>query len=176
MRFTIEHDGQSLPVDVQSAGAGRYAIRIGDGEPRVVDAFVDGDMVHLLDGVASRTVALGQRGDGLHGQLDGHDMTLSVLDAAAALPRAAPGGDAVGAGGRIVRSPMPGRVVKLLVDVGDAVTRGQGVVIVEAMKMENELRAEIDGVVEAIHVGPDDRVDGNAELVSLVPAEEGTQA
>ena len=49
-------------------------------------------------------------------------------------------------------------------------TAGQGVVIVEAMKMENELRAEIDGVVSKIHVKPDDRVDGNAELINLTPS------
>ncbi len=171
MRFTIEYGGESHPVDVSPAGAGRYAIRIGDGETRIVDAFVDGGLVHLLDGAASRAIDLGARGDGQHGQHSGLDSRLTVLDAATARRRARAGGGGAGGGTGTVRSPMPGRVVKLLVDVGDAVEAGQGVVIVEAMKMENELRAEVAGVVEAIHVAADDRVDGDAELITITPAE-----
>ena len=72
----------------------------------------------------------------------------------------------------MVRSPMPGRVVDILVAEGDSVTAGQGVAIVEAMKMENELRAEIDGIVSQVHVRADDRVEGNAELVTLAPKAE----
>jgi len=175
MRLTIEYGGESHPVQVSPAGAGRYAIRIGDGETRVVDALIDGALVHLLDGTASHTVALGARGDGQHGQHGGLDGRLTVLDAAAARRRARAGAGDVAAGGGSVRSPMPGRVVKLLVDVGDAVRIGQGVVIVEAMKMENELRAEVDGVVEAIHVAADDRVDGDAELLTIRPAEDAPE-
>lgn len=171
MRFTVEYGGETHTVDVEAAGAGRYAVRIGDGQPRTVDAFVDGELVHLLDGTASHAIALGARKDGAHGQHGGLDRRLVVLDPAAARRRARAGGGGLGGGGRIVRSPMPGRVVKVLVEPGQAVVVGQGVVIVEAMKMENELRAEIDGTVEAVHVAPDDRVDGEAELVTLTPAE-----
>ena len=78
----------------------------------------------------------------------------------------------MGTGNLIIKSPMPGRVVKVLVEVGQVVTEGQGVVIVEAMKMENELRAETDGIVDVVHVGPDDRVEGNAILVSLRTSED----
>ncbi len=173
MRFTIEYGGESHAVDVTPAGAGRYAIQIGDGEARVVDAFVDGGLVHLLDGTASRAVQLGARGDGQHGQHGGLDARVTVLDAATARRRARLGGGAGAAGGGVVRSPMPGRVVKVLVEVGDAVTAGQGVAIVEAMKMENELRAEVAGTVTAVHVAADDRVDGDAELVTIEPAEAG---
>ena len=66
---------------------------------------------------------------------------------------------------------MPGRVVQVLVAEGDAVQPGQGVVIIEAMKMENELRAEIAGTVAKVHVKVDDRVEGNADLITLTPAE-----
>lgn len=173
MRFTIEYGGESHAVHVSPAGAGRYAVRIGDGEARIVDATVDGGVVHLLDGAASHTVALGARGDGQHGQHGGLDGRLTVLDAATARRRARAAGGGAGAGAGTVRSPMPGRVVQVLVAEGDAVTAGQGVVIVEAMKMENELRAEVDGVVTAVHVAADDRVDGDAELVTIEPAEAG---
>jgi glutaconyl-CoA/methylmalonyl-CoA decarboxylase subunit gamma len=68
---------------------------------------------------------------------------------------------------RIVKSPMPGRVVKVLVAEGDAVAAGQGLVVLEAMKMENEVRARAAGKVSQVHVKPGATVDGNAKLVTL---------
>jgi biotin carboxyl carrier protein len=62
---------------------------------------------------------------------------------------------------------MPGRIVKVLVRPGDRVEAGQGLVVVEAMKMENELRAQGRGVVEQIHVAAGDRVEKGAPLVTL---------
>lgn len=171
MRYTLEHDGASIAVEVDALGAGRYRVKIGDGEARTLDATVDGGLVHLLAGTASHAVILGARGEGQHAQHDGLDGALTVLDARAARRRARGGGGAAGGGAGVVRSPMPGRVVSVLVKPGDAVRVGQGVVIVEAMKMENELRAEVDGVVKAVHVAAGDRVDGNAELVTFERAE-----
>jgi pyruvate carboxylase subunit B len=63
---------------------------------------------------------------------------------------------------------MPGLVVKLEVDEGDTVEAGQGVVIVEAMKMENELKAESAGVVSCIHVAPGEAVEQDQVLIDLV--------
>ena len=60
---------------------------------------------------------------------------------------------------------MPGRIVKVLVKAGDRVVRGQGLVVVEAMKMENELRATRDGTVAAVRVSEGMSVDANAVLV-----------
>jgi biotin carboxyl carrier protein len=66
-----------------------------------------------------------------------------------------------------VKSPMPGRVVKVLVNKGDVVKAGQGLVVLEAMKMENEVRARAAGTVVEVHVAPGAAVDGNAKLVTL---------
>ena len=74
-------------------------------------------------------------------------------------------------GPRPVRAPMPGMVVKIEVAVGDAVTPGQGVAIVEAMKMENELKAESAGVVTRIHVEPGDAVEKDQILIDLAAVE-----
>ena len=60
---------------------------------------------------------------------------------------------------------MPGRIVKVLVKAGDRVAGGQGLVVVEAMKMENELRAPRDGTVAAVRVSEGMSVDANAVLV-----------
>jgi biotin carboxyl carrier protein len=70
-------------------------------------------------------------------------------------------------GDRVVKSPMPGRVVKVLVAKGDSVTVGQGLVVLEAMKMENEVRARTAGTVAEVHVASGAAVEGNAKLVTL---------
>jgi biotin carboxyl carrier protein len=60
---------------------------------------------------------------------------------------------------------MPGKVIAVLVSAGDAVEKGQGLVIVEAMKMENEVRSPVAGEVKEIKVKPGDAVEGGAVLV-----------
>ena len=70
-------------------------------------------------------------------------------------------------GRQTVMAPMPGRVVRVLVAVGDRVTAGQAVVIVEAMKMENELRAPRDGVVREVAAREGAAVEAGAVLVAM---------
>jgi biotin carboxyl carrier protein len=72
----------------------------------------------------------------------------------------------------IIRSPMPGKVVKILVSEGDKVTVGQTVIIVSAMKMESEFKATVAGTVTKIPVTEGDTVDGNQVLVEIEKAEE----
>ena len=64
-------------------------------------------------------------------------------------------------------APIPGKVVSLKVEVGDEVSPGQPLVVLEAMKMENELAAEQGGRVAAVHVAAGDTVDGGELLVEL---------
>ncbi len=71
----------------------------------------------------------------------------------------------------IIRSPMPGKIVKILVAVGDTVEVGQTVIIVSAMKMESEFKAAKAGVVSEIPVAEGDTVDGNQVLVVIEDAE-----
>ena len=78
-----------------------------------------------------------------------------------ALAAAAPTGPAP------VRAPMPGLIVRVNVKVGDVVEAGQGVVVMEAMKMENELRAIAPGRVKSIEVGPGATVEKGSLLVAL---------
>jgi biotin carboxyl carrier protein len=68
---------------------------------------------------------------------------------------------------KVVTAPMPGLVVKVEVEVGQQVKAGQGVVVVEAMKMENELKAPTDGTVARIEVQPGQTVDKGATLIVL---------
>jgi 3-methylcrotonyl-CoA carboxylase alpha subunit len=84
-----------------------------------------------------------------------------------------PDPDAAGASATGPVSTMPGTVVAIAVEVGQRVTAGQRLVVVEAMKMEHPATAAVDGVVEAIHVAVGQFVDAKTVLVSL-KAEDGT--
>jgi len=66
-----------------------------------------------------------------------------------------------------VRATMPGKVVRVLVEVGDSVTGGQGVIVVEAMKMQNELKSPRDGRVTHIGAAPHTTVDAGVVLVTI---------
>jgi biotin carboxyl carrier protein len=68
-----------------------------------------------------------------------------------------------------VKAPMPGRIVRVLVGVGDRVSARQPVVVVEAMKMENELRSPRDGVVTHVLVAPGAAVESSAVLIVVGP-------
>ena len=72
-------------------------------------------------------------------------------------------------GETVVKAPMPGQVVGVPVQQGDAVRTGQGLVILSAMKMENEIRSPRDGAVLAVHVTQGDKVDQGAPLVTIGP-------
>lgn len=70
-------------------------------------------------------------------------------------------------GGGDVRAPMPGLVLEVLVEEGEAVEAEQGLLVLEAMKMENELKAPAEGVVHAIHATSGDAVDKEALLIEI---------
>ena len=77
------------------------------------------------------------------------------------------GAGGAGAGSGLVASPMPGTIIKFLVKEGDEVAADQGLVIVEAMKMENEIRSTIDGVVKKINFKAGDNVDVGESIIDL---------
>jgi biotin carboxyl carrier protein len=70
-------------------------------------------------------------------------------------------------GRKAIRTQMPGRIIKILVQQGDEVEEGQGLLILEAMKMQNEIKAPRAGVVVSLAVQENDSVEGNTLLVEL---------
>ena len=77
------------------------------------------------------------------------------------------GGDVLGAGKGALKAPMPSLVVEVKVNVGDKVEKGQAIVVLESMKTETVLRAEVDGVVKAIGCKNGEMVEEGRELVSI---------
>ena len=83
-------------------------------------------------------------------------------------PAAAPAPAApVAAGAETINAPMPGNIVNVMVKAGDTVAKGQVLLVLEAMKMENEIMSPRDGVVAGVHVSKGESVDSGKLLVSL---------
>jgi biotin carboxyl carrier protein len=175
MNVDVVVNGRPWKVALEPAEpAGTFIVTI-QGKSRKVDAsWIDADTMSLIDGGAAREIRLHSRGDNaavgveFGGKL--YEAVVSVGEAR--LKSRATNLGALGATGAIgaaVRAPMPGRVVRVLVAVGDHVSARQGVVVVEAMKMENELRTSRDGVVKDVLVEPGAAVETGAVLVVLDP-------
>ena len=100
--------------------------------------------------------------DQLEVHFEGRRYVSSILDPRKKSLRLASGG----AGDNVI-SQMPGRVISILVAVGEAVEKGQIVATVEAMKMENPLKAPREGVVESIEVAPGDLLEAKGVVLCL---------
>ena len=174
MNVDVMLDGHGWKVALEPAGRrGLFTVTI-KGRTRLIDAsWIDNDTVSVIDKGAVREIRLHMRGDKgavgveLEGQL--HE---AVVRADGGLPSTR-GQNAKSdvtreAEAFRVKAPMPGRVVRVLVAVGDRVTARQPVVVVEAMKMENELRTPGDGVVREVLAVPGAAVESGAILVVLV--------
>lgn len=90
-----------------------------------------------------------------------------VAAPAAAPATPAPAPAVAPAGGKSIVSPLPGVIISVDVKEGQAIKRGQKVAVIEAMKMENEILAEFDGTVTAIHVSKGDSVLEDAKIVTI---------
>ena len=148
----------------------RYHVDIGDATFEVVidpegisldgrsvdvshEAIVGTDVHSFLIGRESHRILAQREGAGRWDlQLRGRHYRAGVLDEHAHRIREMIGRGSVGRGPQPVRAPMPGVILKIEVREGDLVESGRGLVIVEAMKMENELIAEVKARVGAIHV------------------------
>jgi pyruvate carboxylase subunit B len=149
-------DGDVVTVDGQSATA-----HVTDVEGTPVRMVTIGDEVHRV--IARRGSARGRYTlwlDGFRHEVEALDeRTRAIRELAAA--SAGPSGPAP------VTAPMPGMIVRITAEVGDQVQPGQGLVVMEAMKMENELRAMAAGTVRAILVQPGMAVEKGAILLEL---------
>ncbi len=91
---------------------------------------------------------------------------LEVIDAESRYVRSR-GDGAVVQSEKKITAPMPGKIVKVLVEVGQAVKTGDNAVIISAMKMESEYKAAVDGIVKSVLVSEGDTVDANQVLIEI---------
>jgi biotin carboxyl carrier protein len=171
-RFAVELKGEEREVTIEPLDGGRWRVTHA-GRTRVIDAR------KVADTGRATTWSIVPEGGGAATLVDvdgaAPDLTVTVSNvsvplkvqnartklAAAAAPRSRDMGPLH------VKSPMPGKVVKVLIKVGDTVTAGQGIVVVEAMKMENELKAPRDGKVVAVPAHEGQAVEAGQTLATL---------
>ena len=166
--------GQDLQVLVRAAGAQAFLITVGDAEPvQVVREDTPGRAATRWSwsaGAKRVHAKAAGHGNELVVGLRGLDLPVNVQDGRAALLASLSLALPKGPQGPVrLRTQIPGRVVKVLVAVGDAVQEGQPLVVVEAMKMENETRAPRAGTVDEINVEPGATIEAGACLVVLRP-------
>lgn len=164
----------------------RYVVRVGDAD---VDVSLDAGIasaggvsaeaqVTELEGTPVRMVRIGNevhrvvaRRGPTRGRytlwVDGFRYEVEALDERARAIRELAGASAGPSGPAPLVAPMPGMIVRVAVQVGDTVQAGQGLVVMEAMKMENELRATAAGTVKAVLAEPGTAVEKGAILLEL---------
>jgi biotin carboxyl carrier protein len=164
-----------VTFDFEAGGVARQVETRGtemvlDGRPVEVDAVRAGLGWSLLIGRRSYEVSLVQRGPGdLVVHVNGRAVAVTGGPRRHGVRRDPAAGHAGATGGRTHRvvAPMPGRVARVLVRAGEAVQVRQGLVVVEAMKMENELRSPRAGIVSEVRAVEGALVDANAVLVVI---------
>ena len=162
-RIAVRVYGTVFIVEIEDT-AGTPLVRV-DGQPIAVDARLDrsGSGSLLLDGVSHFVDQDEVRGETTV-VVDGEAFRAQI-EGDATRPRGATDGHP-GGGQRLV-APMPGKVAAVLVSIGQPVERGVGLVVLEAMKMENEFRATTRGVVTEIHVSPGQAVNAGDLLLVI---------
>jgi biotin carboxyl carrier protein len=168
VNFEVALNGGAWTVGIEPGDQpGRFVVTV-NGRARTFDAaWIDNDTVSLIEGSTVREARIDARGDAVVAVLVGsRRFEVSASQDRRRRPRAHLDTPA-GARRASVKSPMPGRVVRVLVSVGDRVSAGQPLIVIEAMKMENELRAPFDGVVGRVGVEAGAPVDADTVLVVI---------
>lgn len=165
MRFTAKLDGREFPVELKRDG--RRIAAVIDGREIEYDASeVEPGIFLLKNGGNNYEAAISIKADGGYlATVRGFEVELELID-----PKRLRGGVSGGddAGGRAeIKSAMPGKIVRLIAAAGDEIAKGDGVLVVEAMKMQNELRSPRDGIVKEIAVAEGDTV-GAGQLLAVI--------
>jgi biotin carboxyl carrier protein len=165
VKYVVVVNGQTIELEVEST-----SVNVGGETLETHLAELEGAPVRLIsigDEVHRVVVRRGESRGRYTLWLDGFRYEVEALDERTRAIRDLSGASAAATGPAPLKAPMPGLVVRVAVQRGDDVVAGQGLVVMEAMKMENELRAASPGKVKAVHVQPGTAVDKGALLIEL---------
>jgi len=164
MAYIARLGEKTYTVEIEEVGKSLYRVSV-DGSEFLVDGEKTGFTNYsLIVDNRSFEVEVDVKEDEYRVLVDGRNYHIDLIDER----RVRLGGLQAGIqlqGRQNVSVPMPGKIIAVLVSEGDTVEKGQGLVIVEAMKMENEVRSPIGGEVKEIRVKPGETVEGGAALV-----------
>ena len=169
MKLWVTLEGREAEVELHTVGD-RLFLEV-DGRRLEADfqRLPDGEVYSLLMGGRSHEVRVSPTADGLEVSLEGSTVAVEVRHPLEKMLRAAhPAGRA--STGEVIHAPMPGLVVAYRAKPGDRVKPGDPVVVIEAMKMQNELSARLGGTVAELLVPERASVSAGQPLVRLVPA------
>lgn len=171
MIFEVSEGTEVTRIELREVGENLYDLTV-DGETVRVDAVKSGRTIYsVIEAGRQFEAMVDERGaHGFDVTVRGRLFHLQAEDERTKL--LAGGASSAATGPQTVAAEMPGKVLKLDVAVGESVNEGQGVVIIEAMKMENEIPSPIDGVVTEIAVAEGDTVEPGATLFVVEPAGE----
>jgi len=162
--FEFLVDGEVRRVSVEAHDES-IVVREGDAVLEAGFRRVSANELRFRLGERTARIFLARDGERTFVSVDGRQYVVSESRADTGRPG---GGEDPAAGGSLrVRAPMPGKVTKVAVAEGEEVRKNQTLVIVEAMKMENEIKTSIDGVVAKLHVAAGDLVDAERPLVEI---------
>ncbi len=165
MKYVAELNGSRVIVELTGDGV------LVDGAPHTAHlADIAGTPIHLvtIDNSVHRVAVRRSRQRGRYSLwIDGFRFDVEALDERTRTIRDMTGEHGAPAGPAPLVAPMPGLIVRVNVRIGEQVSAGQGLVVMEAMKMENELRAPAAGTVKAVHATPATAVEKGATLVEL---------
>jgi biotin carboxyl carrier protein len=166
MRYFAKLQGQkeAVPVDIEPLGGTRYKLTLNERTYTVDALTLDHGAVSMLVDGTSYHVEFEENVDEVGVLVRGQVARVDVADERRLRLRAGSAGFTA-EGKQVINAPMPGKVVKVLVKLGDEVKEGQGLVVVEAMKMENELKSPKAGKVVELLAKEGSTVENNAKLV-----------
>jgi pyruvate carboxylase subunit B len=168
VKYIVRIAGREVEVSVDGTSVRAPEV---DGEAYLVGVEGTPLQVVTIEGRVYRVVARRGSGSGQYTlAIDGFRFEVEALDERARTIRELAGAAGKPAGPSSLAAPMPGLVVRVLAKAGDRVQPGQGLIVIEAMKMENELRATAPSVVRAVRVDAGSAVEKGAVLVEFEPA------
>lgn len=144
--YFVEYNNSKFKVNVDELSSNKFLFKIND---------------------RSSEVDISRNGGNLEVYLDGREMNVRVEPYSLAELRKKTGAAVGGAEEAVIRAPMPGLVLAAKVKTGDNVKKGQTLVIIEAMKMENMIKSPVDGIVKDVFVDSGQAVDKSDKLVEL---------
>ena len=175
MKYLVgERGGESRAVGLEELGEGRYEIRIDDSTVGV-DAAKSGRTIYsiIVNGQQYEAMVEEKGAHGFDVLIRGQLFYLEAQDERSQLLAAS--AQTVAVGKQVVEAEMPGKVVKLHTALGTTVSEGEGVLVIEAMKMENEIRSPIDGIITEMGVSEGETVEGGQLLFVVEPLEASDQ-
>jgi biotin carboxyl carrier protein len=163
MKYVTTINNKTFEIEIQGDGS-----LLVNGERREVDFMAMGPSLYsILMDTQSHELVIEEREKNIEVLMRGKLYSGKVLDERAQLMAERSGGLASETGEMSIKAPMPGLVVAVSVEVGQDVRAGQTVIILESMKMQNELKSPRDGVVQHINVASGQSVEQNKILVTI---------